>query len=148
MNGELDVRVRTHVYDVTISEGVPPSIEAAATALGVTEEDVRESLARLAEGRSLVVQRNGEVLMANPFSAVPTGFAVQQENRFSYGNCIWDAMGILAMTAEDGSVETSCGDCGTEMGLRVSGGEIEGDVTGLVHFAIPARHWWDDIVFN
>jgi hypothetical protein len=19
---------------------------------------------------------------------------------------------------------------------------------GLAHFAIPARHWWDDIVFN
>jgi hypothetical protein len=33
------------------------------------------------------------------------------------------------------------------MYLRVVNGSLE-DAPGIVHFAIPAARWWDDIVFN
>lgn len=148
MSEDVDLRVRTTVYNRALRAGAIPSISEIAGALSIDSDEVRGALSRLAAGRVLVLQEDGEVLMANPFSAVPTGFAVKQADRFTYGNCIWDAMGVLAMTGEDGTIEASCGDCGTALTLTVTNGRISGDATGLVHFAIPARHWWDDIVFN
>ncbi|GAC1618994.1 MAG: hypothetical protein PVS2B2_04300 [Candidatus Acidiferrum sp.] len=94
----------------------------------------------------LVLQPSGEVLMANPFSAVPTPFVTEVGARRWFGNCIWDSLGILATLQADGRVLTSCGCCGDSMVLNLRGGMLTGD--GIVHFAIPARHWWDDIVFN
>jgi Alkylmercury lyase len=85
--------------------------------------------------------------MANPFSAVPTPFLVRVGDRSWYGNCIWDATGIPAMRGQDASIEASCGCCGTAMHLAVSDGSL-GEAPGIAHFAIPAAHWWDDIVFN
>ena len=144
---DLDARVRVTVYDETMRSGFPPSGEILAAALGIRRDAVMGSLARLAAGKVLVLQDNGEILMANPYSAVPTPFVVQFGDRTAYGNCIWDALGVLAMAGADGTISASCGDCGTAMNLRVEAGVVHGD-TGLVHFAIPARSWWDDIVFN
>jgi hypothetical protein len=109
---------------------------------------VRESLERLAAGRVLVLQRDSrEVLMASPFSAVPTPFAVHANGRLYYGNCVWDALGVPVMLGVDARVEASCGCCGEAMALRVTGGELE-PVEGTVHFAVPAHRWWQDIVYN
>jgi hypothetical protein len=38
-------------------------------------------------------------------------------------------------------------DCGTRMEVRIAGGVVQPTV-GLAHFAVPARRWWDDIVFT
>ena len=94
----------------------------------------------------LVLQPTGEVLMANPFSAVPTPFVTEVGDRRWFGNCIWDALGILSTLRANGRVLTSCAGCGDAMALEVSDGMVSGD--GIIHFALPARRWWDDIVFN
>jgi hypothetical protein len=88
----------------------------------------------------------GEILMANPFSAVPTPFLVQTEKFSAYGNCIWDALGIPAMLGRDARIVTSCADCGASAEITVSAGTVKGD--GILHFAIPAHDWWNDIVFT
>lgn len=85
--------------------------------------------------------------MANPFSAVPTPFLVKAGGRSYYGNCIWDAMGVSAMLRQDAVIEASCGCCGTAMRLDIADGSVV-EPDGIAHFAIPAAHWWDDIVFN
>jgi hypothetical protein len=118
-----------------------------AEALGLSQAAVAESFRRLAEKRVLALDANGEILMAPPFSAVPTGFLVESDARSWWGNCIWDALGILAMLRRDGRVLASCGDCGTAMTLEVTGGALE-PAEGVAHFAVPARRWWEDIVFT
>jgi len=144
---ELDRRVRALVYDATMREGAPPLAAQVALALQLDAADVFASFRRLADARMLVLQRgNGEVLMANPFSAIPTPFAVNANGLFCYGNCIWDALGIPAMLQCDADIVTSCGDCGTAARVSVRDGEVIGE--GVMHFAIPARSWWKDIVFN
>ena len=143
---DLDLRVRAHVYDVTMREGTPPRVAAVASALGATEDDTRQALRRLATGRALVLQGDDEILMANPFSAVPTPFPVTAGGRSYYGNCVWDALGIPAMLKADAVIETSCADCGTAARIEVTNGVARGD--GIIHFAIPARSWWKDIVFT
>ena len=145
---EQDARVRAGVYDITVSSGMPPGAAQLSAVLTLPEPLVRESLERLAAGRALVLQRDSrEVLMANPFSAVPTPFAVHAGGRLFYGNCIWDALGIPAMLGTDARIESSCACCGEAMELVVSEGALQ-PVTGVVHFAVPAHEWWQDIVYN
>jgi len=55
---------------------------------------------------------------------------------------------VIAMLQCDGRVLASCGCCGESMTVSVHKGEVETKPPGVVHFAIPARRWWDDIVFN
>jgi hypothetical protein len=142
---ELDQRVRWVVYDVTMREGAPPLASRLATLLDMPLDDVRASLQRLASARMLVMQE-GEILMAGPFSAVPTPFRVTTPELSCYGNCIWDALGIAATLQSDAEVSTSCGDCGAAMHVAVRDGAVAGE--GLIHFALPARQWWQDLVFT
>ena len=144
----FDRDVRRQVYDFTMSQGLPPTIGQSASALSSTVENVRASFQRLADGHVLVLQKGGgEILMANPFSAVPTPFLVTAGGQSYYGNCIWDAMGIPAMLKQDGRIETSCGCCRMAMQLQIEQGRLV-ESSGIAHFAIPAAQWWDDIVYN
>jgi hypothetical protein len=144
---DLDKRVRAEVYDATMRRGAPPRSSEVAKALGTDQKNVRESFARLASAHVIVLQpESGEILMANPFSAVPTPFHVETSGMSAYGNCIWDALGIPAMLNADATIHTSCADCGIVMQIQVTRGSVSGK--GLLHFAIPAREWWNDIVFT
>jgi len=145
---EFDYQVRKAVYEVTLQRGYPPTLVEASSQLQADLQEVGAAFQRLAAGRVLVLQpESGEILMANPFSAVPTPFLVELDAYSCYGNCIWDALGVLAMLKKDGRIATSCPDCGTAMQVRVANGFVQ-ETQGLIHFAIPALHWWDDIVFT
>ena len=105
-------------------------------------------MARLAAAHVIVLQPDGaEILMANPFSAVPTAFPVVTARQRYQGNCIWDALGAVAMLGEDAEIETACGCCGQALRLAVRAGTLEAPPS-VVHFALPAARWWDDIVFT
>jgi hypothetical protein len=85
--------------------------------------------------------------MANPFSAVPTAYRVRASDRWWYANCAWDALGICAALHADARIETSCPDCGEAMALEVRDQRVD-DARLLFHCLVPARHWWDDIIFT
>lgn len=144
----FDRHVRTYVYDVVFTQGAIPSVAAIADGLSCPPDDVAAALRRLAQGHVVVLQQGSdEILMANPFSAVPTPFQVEVGGRSYWGNCVWDALGILAMLKRDGRVLAGCGDCNAAMTLTVRDGAVV-DSAGVAHFAVPAKHWWDNIVFT
>jgi hypothetical protein len=144
----LDTGFRRHVYDITLRSGAPPTIAALASASQMSVDLVRESLTRLAAARVLVLQpSSGEILMAPPFSAVPTPFLVHTSQHTSYANCAWDALGVPVMMREPARVVTACACCGDEMALHTRDGGPP-DAAGVIHFAVPARRWWDDILFT
>jgi Alkylmercury lyase len=145
---DLDQAVRYKVYQTAMDRGRPPHIAELVGSLAVGEEGVRASLDRLASAHVLVLQAgSGEILMADPFSAIPTPFAVEVNGRQYFGICIWDALGIPAMLKLDGTHDASCGCCGLSMVLEVRGGALQPS-EGVVHFAVPARKWWEDIIFT
>ena len=147
-NDALDKEVRFHIYDSFLSGGKVPLKADIAAGLGRTPDSITESLGRLAAGRVVVLQEEGgEILMANPFSAVPTPFIVEAGERSWWGNCIWDALGILAMVGQDGRIVTACGDCNDAMLLQVEGGKLL-PAEGLIHFSVPAVRWWENIKFT
>ncbi len=143
----LDQAVRRTIYDGIIQTGLAPSIAEVASTLAVPVAEVQASYRRLADAHILVLQQDSQVLMVDPFSAVPTPFFVQVASRSYFGNCIWDALGIPAMLKEDTIIRASCGDCGTAMTFRITQGVLE-PVKGIAHFAIPAAHWWENIVYT
>jgi hypothetical protein len=146
MSESFDRTVRHHVYDSAMRSGTLPSARDIADATESAVDDVLQSLRRLADARIFVLQRDGEILMANPFSAVPTPFVVETSRFSAFANCIWDALGVPAMLGGDARITASCGDCGTAAEVLVENDAVRGE--GLVHFAIPARNWWKDIVFT
>lgn len=144
----FDRQVRAYVYDVIFTQGALPTVAAVASSLACPPADVVAAFRRLAQGHVFVLQpESDELLMANPFSAVPTPFQVDVEGRTYWGNCVWDALGILAMLKRDGRVLASCGDCNAAMTLGVKDGAVV-DSLGVAHFAVPAKRWWDNIVFT
>ena len=146
---QFDQQVRLRVYDDFLKLGEAPSSDYLSRVLRAPVAEVRSSLSRLAAARSLVLQENGEILMANPLSAVPTGFVVRIADRSWFANCIWDGLGLIAMLGGFGEVATSCGCCAVSMEVEVQHGRLGLPASEAVaHFAIPARQWWDDIVFN
>ncbi len=147
---EFDLAVRQHIYDEIIERTSVPTAAQLAQGLGRSIDEVRDSFRRMAEGHILVLQEgNGEILMANPFSAVPTPFLVTAGGRSWWGNCIWDALGIAAMVRHDAHVLTGCGDCNDAMQVRIEGGAATMEVgEGIAHFSVPAKRWWDNIKFT
>lgn len=145
---DIDLTIRRIVYDRALAGHPIPLRAELASRAKVSEAEAAGSLDRLSDAHMLVLQRDGkEILMANPFSAVPTPFVAKIAGRKWFGNCIWDAMGVFAMVGAGGIIEASCGCCGTAMDVKVPYSATSDD-TRRVHFAIPAAHWWDDIVFN
>lgn len=145
---EIDAEVRRVVYDHFLLESAPVSKEDLAQHLSLAMETVTASYQRLAVAHILVLQPlSGEVLMAIPFSAVPTPFRVRSGTKEWWANCIWDALGIVAMIHQDAAIQTSCPDCGEALHVAVVSGELS-RTEGVVHFAVPASQWWDDIVFT
>ena len=123
----------------------PPEI---ASALGRSEVEIRDALGQLAADRVLVLAPNsGNIWIAAPFCAVPSSFRVQAGGKVYYGICIWDALGILAVLGSDGIVGTACPECSQPLELEVRGGKLVRN-EGVIHFAVPALRWWDNIGFT
>ncbi len=145
---EFDRRVRQYVYEVTMSRGHPPTLAETAHGLSASADEILASFQRLAAAHLLVLQpESDEILMATPFSAVPTPFQVETDAFSSYGNCIWDALGIPALLKQDAHIRTACPDCGMALDLSIVDGSLQA-AEGIIHFALPARRWWENIVFT
>jgi hypothetical protein len=143
-----DEAVRRHLYERFVEDGRPPRAAETAADLGLDEREAEEAYRRLADAHVIVLAPGTvDVWMANPLSAVPTPFPVETERGTFFGNCIWDALGTVAMLGRAGRVETRCPDCGERLVFAVSDGQLE-PVDAVVHYAVPAARWWEDIGFT
>jgi alkylmercury lyase-like protein len=140
--------VREYIYRTTVQRGRPPRAAEAAAALGVAAGEVLDAFRELGSRRLLALApESGEIVMAPPFSAVPTPFRVTAGDRSYFASCVWDSYGIAAALHEDVDVDTSCACCGDPMSLAVRNGQPV-PAPGIAHFAVPAAHWWDNITYT
>ena len=143
-----DVAVRNTTYRLFVENGTAPSANDVASAAGHSVGDVRAIWQRLHDAHAIVLQPGAiELRMANPFSAIPTPYQVHAAGRSWYANCAWDAFGVCAALRTDGHVETNCPECGEVIACEVRD-EKPDDPRLLFHCLVPARQWWDDIVFT
>jgi Alkylmercury lyase len=144
----LDSAVRLELYRFFVDQGRPPVAAEVAETLATDQASVEDSLRRLADAHVLVLAPGAPyVWMANPLSAIPTPFQAEVGGRRFFGNCIWDALGVVAMLGGTGTVTSWCPDCLDQMSVAVAEGRLASG-EGVVHFAVPAAHWWDDIGFT
>jgi hypothetical protein len=145
---DFDLEVKMAIYRRFAASGVRPSAAEIAGALGVAVDRVTESFLRLRSKRVLVLEADGEsIRMAPPFSGVPTQHVVLSEGVSYYANCAWDALGIPAALHRPATVRSRCEQSLEPFQLDIAEGTI-GASDWLFHCAVPAAHWWDDIVFT
>ena len=145
---DRDLRVRNATYGLLVDLGRVPMAQDVAQATRIGVADVLASWQRLHDQHALVLNRaTAEIRMANPFSAIPSAYRIKAASRWWYANCAWDALGVCAALHADGRVETSCPDCGETISLRVEAYKPD-ETSLLLHCLVPARRWWDDIVYT
>ena len=149
MSNELDTKVKLAIYAVTAETGRVPDAAEISRKIDIDENEVLGAFARLHAQRLLVPEPGNpaRIRMAPPFSGVPTAFPVEANGKRYYANCVWDAYGIAAALHADAISYASDGQTGEPLTLEVKNGQPVLDPF-VAHFAVPAAHWWDDIVFT
>jgi alkylmercury lyase-like protein len=145
---ERDRRIRNFLYRRFAETGEAPGVMDIAGEFALSQDAAAASLRRLHDAHALVLERDAlEIRMLNPFSCAPSAWRVRAGDRWWFSNCAWDSFAICAALDSDGRIESSCADCGEPLAVDVRGGKaVQDDL--LFHVLVPARHWWDDIVFT
>ena len=139
-----DRSVRAAIHALLI-DGRLPEVPQIAKVARASEVATRASLAHLAAAHRIVVDDQLNIVMAHPFSGVETIHHATIGDRTWYTNCAWDAFAILGLLG-DGVAATQSPADGTLMTFRVDDGRVSPG--GIVHFVVPPRRFWDDIVFT
>ena len=148
MNAPPDAwRLRGHLYRRIRQAGAVPTRAELGARLDASERGIADALGFLADAHVLALDGHGEVLMAHPFSAVPTPYRVETAARAYWANCAWDAIAIPLILGTDGRTPTACPQSGARFDLSVTGSRV-GPKGAVVRFAVPVRAFWDDIGFT
>ena len=146
---ELDTEVKLAIYEITAKTGRVPDSSEVARKIDIDESEVLAAFDQLHAKRLLLPEPDdpSRIRMAPPFSGIPTAFPVEGNGQKYFANCVWDAYGIAAALHADAISHASDGYTGQPLTLEVKNGQpiLKPFVA---HFAVPAAHWWDDIVFT
>jgi hypothetical protein len=141
-------QVRAQIYDAFLRTGSPPAIEDIARNLGTEEGTVRALLRALHNQHHIVLGSDSELIAAHPFSNVPMPFDVRFGDVRTWGFCIWDALGIAAMSGKDTVIDTTCAFCLHHVHLEVIHGHLVIEREYVAQFLVPAQRMWDDVKFT
>ena len=140
--------IRAFVYRHFADTTHAPSVDETAEAFALTPWEAASAFQALHARHALYLDsETGDILMANPFSNVETPFRVHVDGKAYFANCAWDSLGIPASLGRDADVEAACAHSGEAITLQVRNGGVSRP-DGLIHFLVPFRHWYDDLVFT
>lgn len=149
MSEEIETEVKLAIYEMTAESGRVPNSLDVSRKIDIDKSEVLGAFGRLHSKRLLLPEPGDptRIRMAPPFSGVPTSFPVEADGKQYYANCVWDAYGIAAALHCDAISRASDGHTGEPLTLEVKNGApiLKSYVA---HFAVPAAHWWDDLVFT
>jgi hypothetical protein len=141
-------QLRMAVYALTVTSGRVPRVAELVRELGWTAPDVAAGLRRLQGIHAFALAPGSdEILMAHPFSAVPTPYPVKTARATYWANCAWDALAIPAMLQVDASVDARCADCLEPIPLTFDEGVLLAR-NAVVHFAVPPARFWENVAFT
>ena len=149
MSDEIETEVKLAIYKMTVESGRVPNSSDVSRKIDIDKSEVLGAFGRLHSKRLLLPEPGDptRIRMVPPFSGVPTSFPVEADGKQYYANCVWDAYGIAAALHCDAISRASDGHTGEPLTLEVKNGApiLKSYVA---HFAVPAAHWWDDLVFT
>jgi hypothetical protein len=128
------VEKRRKIYQQYAATGAPPRLAP-------------EELAALEADHAVVLGPDGTIAFADPFATGPAPYRIQTPDAIHYAICAWDALGVLAALGSDGVAEGACPDCGEPIAIRIRAGAPD-PADAVVHFLVPAAHWYEDLGFT
>ncbi len=144
----FDLQVRFQIYRSFAGDGLAPSCRQVAETLTAAEVDVRRAFHRLHDHHMIFLEPGADrIRMANPFSALPTRFKVTAGEKQWWANCAWDSLGIAAALDLDVHISAAYPDSRELVEFDTRGGAVDG-MSHVVHFPLPCRQWYDDLVFT
>ncbi|HEY8134570.1 MAG TPA: organomercurial lyase [Candidatus Limnocylindrales bacterium] len=148
----LAQRVRLYVFEHFLEHAVPPLVEQLMTEFSLTRAETVTVLREVAESRGVaVVKGTSRVLMAWPFSAIATPFAVRTGGKRYYANCSWDAIAFHAMLDQAAvRIDSYCHHCARPIEIELEDGRatmVEPAGT-IVYLALRPTQWWEDIILT
>lgn len=152
LSDDLLRRLRLAIYQRFASTGASPEPLDLCARFDLSPDELWRALRQLEDESAVVLMPGSSYLwMAEPFSAVPTFFPVRsnrpKDPRRWFGNCIWDALAIVSLLAIDGVVETESPLDGEALRFDVADGELTTN-DAVIHFAVKASDWWQNIGFT
>lgn len=141
---DVDLAMRMLVFAHFGRTGRALTRAEIAAEVGRSVDWVDNVFARLADAHVLALDPDGEIAKALPFCATPTPFRVRAGGVDYYGNCAWDSFGLAALLGPSAEIALTCGDCA----LRLASLAQDDRTDWIVHFAVPAAQWWEDIFFT
>ena len=143
-----DLAIRHFVYRYFVDHTRPPSVGETAQTFGLTEAEVEAAYDRLHQNYFFFLEPGTtNIRMANPLSAIPTKFKVHLGGKSYWANCAWDMLGIPAMLQAEATIEAVFENTGKPVLITVKAGQVRHD-GGVVHFPLPVRQWYDDLILT
>lgn len=140
--------IRAYVYRHFAGMTRAPSVDETAARFDLTHDEAASAYEELHNRHAFFLNPGThEMLIANPFSNIETPFRVRANGKTYFANCSWDSLGIPAALHCDADVESVCSQSGEQISLQVRDEQVSAS-DGLIHFLVPFKHWYDDLVFT
>jgi hypothetical protein len=144
----FDLALRTAVYRQFAITGQSPSLDTMREAIGATSEQIVDGYRRLYAKRMLVPADDfASIMMAPPFSGIPTQHEVTVNGKKYFANCAWDAFGVVSALGGTGEVLSRCEQTLEPLLLQLTP-DGPSSSRWLFHCVVPAADWWNNIVFT
>lgn len=146
---DLDTKVKLAIYEITAESGRVPNSSEVSRKIDIDEAEVLGAFGRLHAKRLILPEPDDptRIRMAPPFSGIPTKFPVEANGTQYYANCVWDAYGIAAALHCDAISRAADAHTGEPLTLEIKNGAPVLKPY-VAHFAVPAAHWWDNLIFT
>ena len=146
---DFDTSVKMSLYARLAESGRMPTAEDVAGAMQAPKEEVLAAFERLHQKRLLVPEPGDpqRIRMAPPFSGIETEFRVLAGGKIYYANCAWDSLGVPAALHQDALIQAADAHSGEAIQIQVRGGKPI-PTACVIHFAVPAAKWWQDIIYT
>lgn len=131
--GEEANRLRKLILEQFLELGRALTRKEIAEELGFSTEKIDSLLKELDGNDILVVDGNGEIAAAYPYSSNPTVHRVQVEDKRVFANCAVDALGIPFMVRRDAAVESECAYCDRPIKVVIQGARLVFSEPAAIH---------------
>ena len=144
-----DDALRIFIYDRFVASGTAPTSADIAAYFGIDTAAAKQRLAALKFGKTVLVSpSSGEIWMAGPFCATKSAYALSDGTTTWYANCAWDMFGVALIVGKPLIAEAQCADCRERIAVECDPAHPPVECQALVHFLVPAKHWYEDIGFT
>jgi len=154
LTSSLPSRLHHALLEGILRTGHAPTTAQLAATLDTSAPAIDAALAQLADEHGLLLHPGeSRVWVAHPFSLSPTSTWVETRGGDGWwAPCLWCAFGVIALLARTGDgrdvdVHARLGAHATPVTIQIRAGLLLADGgASLVHFALPPRVAWDNVV--